>query len=107
MVSQGLGDVVMSSAIRLEVRSGYKSWLALGVELLLDAGSGPPGPITTPSGPGPRVVAIVGDSEHIVQQYRSHGAAVKDLPRLSEELQRLGSEQWARLHGVPVPEGGF
>jgi hypothetical protein len=47
---------------------------------------------------------MIGGKEHIIQQYRSLGAAEKDLPRFEEELHAMGPLEWARKHGVPVAE---
>jgi hypothetical protein len=97
----------MSVSIHLEVRSGSKALLSLGLETALDllasGGSGPPpGSMSTPSSPGPRIVAVVGKEEHIVKQYRSRHAAERDLPHVCEELNRLGPKEWAASHGVPL-----
>lgn len=101
------GPLASGNSISLEVRSGPKAILSVAAEVVMDAiGGGPPAPITASSSPGPRIVAVVAGREHIVQQYRSVRAAKHDLPRLNEELQSLGSDEWARSHGIPIRESG-
>jgi hypothetical protein len=91
----------MSDSIKLQVK-GTNAGTILSMAWDLISGTTMPStaPPATP-GEGPRIVALVGQTEHMVKQYRSRRAAEKDLPRLREELNQLGAEQWGRIHGVP------
>ena len=52
---------------------------------------------------GPRIVAVVdGESESVIQQFRSYRKAKVVLGAMESELDDLGDDRWAVLHGVKL-----
>jgi hypothetical protein len=52
---------------------------------------------------GPRVVAVVdGQTEYVIQQYRSFRRAKAGRVEMQSQLDEIGEIRWATLHGVDL-----